>query len=167
MTVRVVQGFQFLSVIGSGSPLTIHLNYTPTSGQQQLWEEYVVEKATLQLCMGSFTSGIQGSSFAICYDPVSFTPANAGQILNHNDGCVECLTVAKPIASYTVHSPSHPVLGSILDSVTGITETRQPVRIDQTWNCGHFYIQNLETVTTPITAFVEYTVSLRHPRVDG
>jgi hypothetical protein len=166
---RVVVGLTNRSLDGASPPTAIHLDFTPTSAQQKLFEEYVVESATLFLAMGPFTTGLQCVGMAIAYDPATSvtTLTNQGMVLNHNDGDAFFLTTYQPLKSYRVSNPSHPVLGSVFDSVTGITESREPVRIDQTWNCGHFYVIPIESNVQYMDTWVEYVVSFRHPRVDG
>jgi len=165
----VIKDLTNRAIDGAGAPTPIHLDFTPTTSQQKLFAAYVVEKAILHVAMGPFTTGLQCISQAWCYDPVlpTTTLSNAGMILNHNDGDVMTLTTARPTESFTVNKPAHPILGAVFDSVTGITQSREPVRIDQTWNCGHFYFQPLESNVQYVDTWVEYVVTFIRPRVDG
>jgi hypothetical protein len=157
------------SIDGSGAPTPIHLDFTPTSAQRIEWGAYTVKKAVLHMGMGPFTTGLQCVGLALCYDnnvPTT-TLSNAGMVLNHNCGEAIYLTTAEPQIVRVINNPSHPILGSTFDSITGITESREPVRVSETWNCGHFYVQPIESNVQYIDTWIEYVVEFSLPRSDS
>jgi len=156
------------SLNGAAAPTAFHLTFTPTASQRSEWGCYVVKQAIFHAAMGPFTSGLQCIGLAMCYDPnvPNITLSAAGQVLNHNGGEAVYLTTAQPQVSRTINNPSHPILGSTFDSITGITESREPVRITETWNAGHFYLQPIESVVQIVDTWIEYVVEFRQPRSD-